>query len=240
MAGGALDKLKSGSSGSKGSGSVVGQVYIGPGVGTQQVDIAGVGTVVTASDTMTTFNAKKRYFEDAKVESGWLFTLKKNGYGDVSPIKAKALYDLAVDGASQFYVGSGGGRKITPEQYLQWYAKDTGVSGSGQPTVSVQKYLFQPEEIQSLIDDTLKSSLNRKATDSETKEFYTAIQKMIDEGTVTTTKRVGGKTITETKPGYSKEKAQAVITEKLKTDSPQDFQEKQSLDFGDFLAKLKG
>ena len=91
-----------------------------------------------------------------------------------------------------------------------------------------------------MIDDTLKTSLNRKATDSETKEFYTAIQKMIDEGTVTTTKRVGGKTISETKPGYSKEKAQALITEKLKTDSPQDFQEKQSLDFGDFLAKLKG
>jgi hypothetical protein len=235
-----LDKLKSSSSGSKGGGSVVGQVYIGPGVGTQQVDIAGVGTVVTASDTMTTFNAKKRYFEDAKVESGWLFTLKKNGYGDVSPIKAKALYDLAVDGASQFYVGSGGGRKITPEQYLQWYAKDSGISGSGQPSVSVSKYLFQPEEIQSLIDDTLKTSLNRKATPSETKEFYTAIQKMIDEGTVTTTRRVGGKTISETKPGYSKERAQALITEKVKTNSPQDFQEKQSLDFGDFLAKLKG
>jgi hypothetical protein len=238
--GGALDKLKSKSSSSQSSGSVTGQVYLGPGVGTQQVYIPGSSPLTIESDSMTTFNAKKRYFEDAKVESGWLFTLKKNGYGDVSPIKAKALYDLAVDGASQFYAGSGGSRKITPEQYLQWYAKDSGASGSGQPTVSVQKYLFQPEEIQSLIDDTLKSSLNRKATDSETKEFYTAIQKMIDEGTVTTTKRVGGKTISETKPGYSKEKAQAVITEKLKTDSPQDFQEKQSLDFGDFLAKLKG
>jgi len=238
--GNALDKLKSSSSGSKSSGSVIGQVYIGGGVGTQQTNISGVGSITTASDSMTTFSAKKRYLEDPKVESGWLVTLKKNGYGDVSPAKAKVLYELSVDEAAKWYQQSGGSKKITPEQYLQWYAKDAGVSGSGQPTVSVQKYLFQPEEIQSLIDDTLKSSLNRKATASETKEFYTAIQKMIDQGTVTTTKRVGGKTITETKPGYSKEKAQSVITEKLKTDSPQDFQEKQSLDFGDFLAKLKG
>jgi len=238
MAGGALDKLKSGSA-TTGS-SVVGQVYIGGGVGTQQTNVSGVGMVTTLSDAMTTFSAKKRYLEDPKVESGWLVTLKKNGYTDVSPAKAKVLYELAVDEAGKWYQQSGGTRKITPEQYLQWYAKDSGISGSGQPSVSVSKYLFQPEEIQSLIDDTLKTSLNRKATPSETKEFYTAIQKMIDEGTVTTTRRVGGKTISETKPGYSKEKAQALITEKVKTNSPQDFQEKQSLDFGDFLAKLKG
>lgn len=226
--------------GSGTTGSVAGKVYVGPGT-SKTITMKKTGQKIeVVSDNMTTFEAKKKYLEDSKVESGWLFTLKKNGYGDVSPIKAKALYDLAVDGASKFYVGSGGTRKITPEQYLQWYAKDEGVLGGGGPTVSVQKYLFQPEEIQSLIDDTLKTSLNRKATDSEKKEFYTAIQKMIDEGTVTTTKRVGGKTISETKPGYSKERAEAFITEKLKTDSPQDFQEKQSLDFGDFLGRLKG
>ena len=234
----ALDKLKSGSL--SGGTSTAGKVYVGPGAKkTIKMKKTG-GELEVESDNLTIYEAKKRYLDDPSIETGWLNTLKKNGYGDVSPAKGKALYDFSVDEAAKWYQQSGGSKKITPEQYLQWYAKDEGVSGSGQPTVSVQKYLFQPEEIQSLIDDTLKTSLNRKATDSETKEFYTAIQKMIDEGTVTTTKKVGGKTISETKPGYSKEKAQALITEKLKTDSPQDFQEKQSLDFGDFLAKLKG
>lgn len=234
----ALETLVS-SSGS--TASVAGQVYIGPGTGTKQVDIAGAGTsVVVPSDTMTTFNAKKRYLEDPKVESGWLFTLKKNGYGDVSPAKAKVLYELAVDEAGKWYQQSGGTRKISPEQYIQWYAKDQGVLGGGGPSVSVQKYLFQPEEIQSLIDDTLKGVLGRKATQAESKEFYTAIQNMIDKGTVTTTKKVGGKTITEIKPGYSKEKAEAMITEKVKAQSPQDYEEAQSLGFADFLGKLKG
>jgi hypothetical protein len=63
---------------------------------------------------------------------------------------------------------------------------------------------------------------------------------MIDKGTVTTTKKVGGKTVTEIKPGYSKEKAEAMITEKVKAQSPQDYEEAQSLGFADFLGKLKG
>ena len=231
----ALDNLKS-SSGT--TGSVVGKVFLGPGKGTP-AGYAGA-TLVPASDAISIFDAKKRYLEDSKVEKGWLFTLKKNGYGDVSPIKAKALYDLAIDGAGQFYSASGGVRKITPEQYLQWYAKDQGLLEGRGPSVSVQKYLFQPEEIQSLIDDTIKNVLGRKATQSESKEFYTSIQNMIDKGTVTTTKKVGGKTVVETKPGYSKEKAEAMITEKVKAESPQDYEEAQSLGFADFLGKLKG
>lgn len=231
----ALDNLRSSSGNTV---SVAGKVFLGPGKGTP-AGYSGA-TFVPASDAISTFDAKKRYLEDTKVESGWLFTLKKNGYGDVSPIKAKALYDLAIDGAGEFYSKSGGTRKITPEQYLQWYAKDQGLTSGGGPSVSVQKYLFQPEEIQSLIDDTLKGVLGRKATQSESKEFYTAIQNMIDQGTVTTTKKVGGKTITEVKPGYSKEKAEAMITEKVKAQSPQDYEEAQSLGFADFLGKLKG
>lgn len=232
---GALDNLK----GNSESTSVGGKVFIGPSKKTVKMRKTGV-EIEIESDNLTIAEAKKRYFADNKIQSGWLATLKKNGYGDVSPRNAQALYELSVDGAAMFYQKSDGLQKITPEKYLQWYSKDTGISGSGGPKISVQKYLFQPEEIQSIIDDTLKSSLNRKATEDETKQFYTVIQDMINQGTVTTTKKVGGKTISETTPGYSKEKAQAVITGKLKEQSPQDFQEKASLDFGDFLRKLGG
>lgn len=231
---GALDNLISGSTGT----SVAGKVYLGPNKGTP-ASYSGA-TLVPAQEGISVIDAKKKYITDPKVESGWLATLKRNGYGDVSPAKAKALYEMSVDEASKWYSESNGARKITPEQYLGWYAKDTGKSAEGGPSVSIQKYLFDPAEIQSLIDGTLKGVLGRKATESESKEFYTAIQKMIDQGTVTTTKKVGGKTITEQKPGFSKEKAEALITERVKTASPQDYQEKQSLDFADFLGRLKG
>jgi len=238
---GALEDLKSGSGSTT---SASGKVYLGTPGGTKTITMKRSGKKITSAiegaGAVTKADAKKRYFEDPTVQSGWLFTLKKNGFGDVSPAKGQQLYDMAVDGASKFYSQSGGTQKITPEQYLQWYAKDQGVLGGGGPSVSVQKYLFQPEEIQSLIDDTLKGVLGRKATQAESKEFYTAIQNMIDKGTVTTTRKVGGKTITEIQPGYSKEKAEAMITEKVKAQSPQDYEEAQSLGFADFLGKLKG
>lgn len=221
--------------------AVSGRVFVGKGKGDAVSQaVAGGVSVSTVGDTKSASKLKTEYLENPKVESAWRKTLAKNGFGDAAndPLKAKALYDLSIDGAAGWYQGSNGKRQVTPEQYLGWYGKSQGLNAG--PSVSVQKYLFQPEEIQSLIDTTLKGVLGRKATASESKEFYTAIQKMIDQGTVTTTKTVGGKTITEQKPGFSKEKAEAMITEKVKTSATQDYQEKQSLDFADFLGKLKG
>lgn len=233
--GGALDNLKGGS-----TGSTVGQVYVGPGK-TKTITMKRSGQKITLeSNTAKVTDLKSSYYTDTMVEANWIATLKKYGYGDVDPLKAAAIYELAVDGAGDWYQKSKGARKITPEQYLQWYAKNQGVGEGNGPKVSVQKYLFQPEEIQSLIDDTLKNVLGRKATDSENKEFYTAIQNMINEGTVTTTKKVGGKTVSEVKPGYTKEKAQALIKKSIEEKAPQDLAEKQSLDFADFLSGLGG
>ncbi len=233
--GSALDNLKSGS-----TASTAGQVYVGAGKKkTITLKRSGMKLEIE-SETAKASDLKSSYYTDPAVEANWIRTLQKYGYGSVDPLKAAAIYELAVDGAGDWYQKSKGARQITPEQYLQWYAKNQGVGDSNKPKVSVQKYLFQPEEIQSLIDDTLKSVLGRKATDSENKEFYTAIQGMIDAGTITTTKKVGGKTVTETKPGYTKEKAQALIKKSVEEKAPQDLAEKQSLDFADFLSGLGG
>jgi hypothetical protein len=233
--GGALDNLKNGN-----TASTAGKVYVGPGK-TKTIKMKKTGKELTIeSSTASVVDLKSSYYTDPAVEANWIKTLQKYGYGTVDPLKAAAIYELAVDGAGDWYQKSKGARQITPEQYLQWYAKNQGVGDENKPKVSVQKYLFQPEEIQSLIDDTLKSVLGRKATDSENKEFYTAIQDMINKGTVTTTKKVGGKTVTETKPGYTKEKAQALIKKSVEEKAPQDLAEKQSLDFADFLSGLGG
>lgn len=233
--GGALDNLKNGN-----TASTAGKVYVGPGK-TKTIKMEKTGKELTIeSSTASVVDLKSSYYTDPAVEANWIKTLQKYGYGTVDPLKAAAIYELAVDGAGGWYQKSKGARQITPEQYLQWYAKNQGVGDENKPKVSVQKYLFQPEEIQSLIDDTLKSVLGRKATDSENKEFYTAIQDMINKGTITTTKKVGGKTVTETKPGYTKEKAQALIKKSVEEKAPQDLAEKQSLDFGDFLSGLGG
>lgn len=223
-----------------GTAAVGGQVFVGTGKGKPtSINIPSGGSYVTYGDTESEADLKTKYYSDPKFERNWMNILKKNGFGDAAsdPIKAAAMFDIAVSGAADWYQYSNGQRKVTPEQYISWWAKGEGL---GQPSVSVQKYLYQPEQIQEVIEDTLKTTLRRKPTEQESKEFYTSIKKLIDEGTVTTTKKVGGKTVSTTTPGYTAEKARALITEKIKAESPQDYQEAKSLEFADFLGKLKG
>jgi hypothetical protein len=153
------------------------------------------------------------------------------------------MWDMAVDGSAAWYNGSGGTRKVTPEQYLQWNSKG---QGNAPALPQKQVYLYDKATIQGLIDDTLSSVLGRKATADENKQFYTAIQGMINEGTVTTTKEVIDKTTgkkvsqSTTTPGFTKEKAAAMIEKELKTNASEDYLQKKSLDFADFLSQLGG
>ena len=69
----------------------------------------------------------------------------------------------------------------------------------------------------------------------------------MNEGTVTTTetKVVGGKkmNVSTTKPGFSKEAAALAIEEQIKSGTAgqkEDYLQKKSLDFADFLSQLGG
>lgn len=251
---GAFDNLKSntsGGGGTTGSGYTAGTVYLG--------SITQPATTTT-SFTGTTYNipagksdravsitdAKKMYVTDAKFRAKWDATVRAAGFESNDPIKSRMLWDMAVDGAADWYQTSNGTQKITPQQYLQWYSKTTGQGAKKDNLPSRQVYMYDPATINNLIDKTLTDTLGRKATDSEQKEFYTAIKKMIDEGTVSTTKtRINPRTgkqesYSVTTPGFTQEKAQSFIEEKLKAANPQDFQEKQSLDFADFLFGMRG
>lgn len=197
---------------------------------------------------MTAADAKASFYKwtDKELNS---FIKKLGSYGikNVTPAKAEQMWIMAVDGASTWYSKSGGTKQITPEQYIKWNSKPTSTGSSTANLPQKQVYLYDKATIQGLIDDTLSSTLGRKATDDENKQFYTAIKAMIDEGTVTTTatKMVNGKktVVSTTTPGFSQEAAAASIQEKIKTGTvsqQQDYLQKKSLDFGDFLSQLGG
>lgn len=246
-----LDELKAALEGGNtgASGFTSGTVYLGT--------ITQPATTAT-SPTGTTYNipagksdkavsvtdAKKLYVTDPKIRAQWDAAVKAAGFESNDPIKSRMLWDMAVDGAADWYQTSNGVQKVTPQQYLQWYSKSTGQKKDNLP--SRQVYMYDPATVNNLIDKTLSDTLGRKATPNEQKEFYTAIKKMIDQGTVTTTKtRINPRTGKEesysvTTPGFTQEKAQSFIEEKLKAENPQDYQEKKSLDFADFLFGLKG
>lgn len=246
---GALEDLLSGKSSGGAGGN---QVYLGPGKGKKTTSVGGTyigsqfvpNTKEIISETNSIADAKKEFYNwtDAQLNS-FIGQLGSYGYKNVSRITAKAMWDMAVDGSAAWYNGSNGTRKVTPEQYLQWNAKGQGT----EPALpQKQVYLYDKSTIQGLIDDTLSSVLGRKATADENKQFYTAIQGMINEGTVTTTKTVVDKTTgkkvsqSTTTPGFTKEKAASMIEQELKTNASEDYLQKKSLDFADFLSQLGG
>jgi hypothetical protein len=230
----ALEELMAKMGGSGTSSSAVGQVYLGEETvaGNYQAAPRVTDKVVSVYDAQQSFYS----WDDATVKS-WQNSLAANGF-KTDLITAKSIWDLSVQGASDWYVGSARNKKITPQDYLTFYSKNQ--ANETGPRVTKNVYLFDKAEVNKLITGKVSEVLGRDAQPEEMKHFYTVIKDMIDQGTVTTTKVVGGQTVTTTKPGYSQAKAEAAIESGLKAASPQDYQEKKSLDFADFLGKLGG
>lgn len=248
----ALNRLKNNTSGAGTTNSYTsGTVYLGSEKVEGYKSVSPTGTVYetkagTRDITPTVADAKKMYIADPAFRAKWDAQVAAAGFGSNDPIKSRMLWEMAVDGAADWYETSEGKQKVTPQQYLQWYAKTKNVGAGGENIPSRQVYMYDPATINSIIDKTLSDTLGRKATDSERKGFYTAIEKMIAEGTVTTTKeRINPKTgkkerLTVQTPGFTQEKAQTFIEEKLKKDNPQDYMESKSLEFADFLFGMRG
>jgi hypothetical protein len=166
-------------------------------------------------------------------------TLKKYGLESNNPLDVEESWFKAVDGAARWFQGSQGTNLVNPENYLQWYSKSQTTGGKKENLPTRQVYLTDPATVRELIDTTVQNVLGRKATKSEMDDFYGAINKMMQEGTVTTSKTrvmngVKENVVTQ-KQGYSQQRAESMIEERLKAQAPEDYAQKKSLDFLDFL-----
>jgi len=222
---GALDNLDSNLSGDQGlAGGYINQVYLGQ-QGPKQVRMKRSGktiTVPSGDKTLTIQQAKAKYLTDEALRASWLQTLKKNGL-PTDPIKARAIWDLSVDGASDWYATSNGKQKVTPEQYLQWYAG--GQKKTATPSLPSRSiYQYTPEQLAAKADEITRDLGGFTVTDEvKSKQWYKdltkALNEMVMQGTVTTTKQVKNpktgkmENVTIQKPEVTTE----AITEKIKT-----------------------
>ena len=197
----------------------------------------------------TIAEAKRRYLTDPKLQSSWLSLLSKNGF-DTDPLNARALWNLSVDGASDWYSTSNGEQKITPQQYLTWYSKGTQKKkGPALPTRQI--YQVPEEQIMSDIDAVTQKVLGRTISDvDKAEEWYTdlvkGINKMYQKGTVTTVKEVVNpktgkkeKQVVQT-PGFSKEGIQERIETTVRAAAPTDVARKERVDFTKWLFSQAG
>jgi len=249
----ALDRLASGLAGETGYATAyTGQVYLGsqkvPGYTTQS-PTGGTYTVKPSTKdlTETTAQAQARYLTDAQLREKWNTALRKNGFG-TDPIQARALWDISVAGASDWYATSNGQQKITPEQYLGWYS-----SGKKKKPALPTRQVYQvtEDEIAADIDEIMLKKAGRTVQDSDKdmgwyQDLVKGISKLYSEGVVTTVKEVKNpktgkmeKVVTQT-PGFSKEQIAEEITSTIEAEDPASVQRKQRIDNTKWLLSRGG
>ena len=235
------------------AGGYVNKVYLGPQKvpgGTIQSPTGGTYTVKPSTKdlTETTAQAQARYLTDAQLREKWNTALRKNGFG-TDPLQARALWELSVAGASDWYATSNGQQKITPEQYLGWYSSGKKKKGPALPTRQV--YQVTEDEIAADIDEIMLKKAGRTVQDSDKdmgwyQDLVKGISKLYSEGVVTTVKEVKNpktgkmeKVLTQA-PGFSKEQIAEEITSTIEAEDPASVQRKQRIDNTKWLLSRGG
>lgn len=233
--------------------SYVNKVYIGSekvkGSKTQSPTGVTYNIPGTTKDKVETIaSAKSRYLTDAELRKKWDTALRNNGI-DADPIQARAIWDLSVDGASDWYSTSNGQQKITPEQYLGWYAGGKKKKAPALPTRQV--YQVPEAETDADINEFLQKKAGRTLQDTDRNEDWyndlvKAINKLYSKGIVTTVQEVKNpktgkmeKVVTQT-PGFSKQEVEQRITSAIEEADPVSVQRKQDLDFANWAFNKMG
>ena len=241
--------------GASSTGGYANKVYFGA-TASKKVTMKRSGQTVTipaGDETKSIADAKRSYLTDEALRNKWNTTLRKNGI-TANPIQARALWELSVDGASDWYATSNGQQKITPEQYLTWYAGGKaggGAGGKAKADLSRQIYQYSPEQIDADINEVAMKVLGREIVDADKeadwyKDLTKGLNKMISKGITTTTKLVKNKKtgkleqVTTQTPEFTKEKAAGAIETAVTEADPMAVERKKNLDFAAWAFEKMG
>lgn len=249
-----LDKLDAYLSGDQGGvGSYTGQVYLGtkkvPGFTTQS-PTGGTYTVKArkGEKVVPLAEAKSAYLTDDALRASWLSTLKKSGI-TTDPIKARALWDISVDGASDWFATSNGTQKVTPEQYLGWYV---GGQKKAPKIPSRSIYQYSPEQLDAKANEIAQDVAGRVITDADKsatwyKNLMSSLNEMVMQGTVTEpTKKVRNpktgkmENVSIQRPEVTTESIAQKITGAIKEADPESVKRKQDLDIEKWFLSQRG
>lgn len=229
-----------------GSATAQNSVYLGGNAGTRQVQMKRTGEFVNVptEDISTIQQANALYLTDEKLRAKWRKTMQKNGLETGNPLVERRAWETAVAGASDWYVTSNGTAKVTPEQYLNWWA---GGSKKKAEVPTRQVYNITPEQIDTDINEIALKTLGRTVTDADRdaewyQDLVKGVQKLYAQGVVSEpakmvkNKKTGKmeRVVTQT-PEFSKEQVTQRITEAVEAADPESLERKKRLDFTGWL-----
>jgi len=205
---------------------------------------------ITMPNILTVQQANSLYLTDPKLQASWRNTMKKYGLETGNPLVERKAWETAVAGASDWYLTSNREAKITPEQYLQWWAGGSKKSGP-KADLARSVYQYSPEQIDADINEVAQKVLGRQIVDADKsadwyQDLTNGLNKMISGGTTTTTKLVKNKKtgkleqVTTQTPEFTKEKAVETIESAVKAGDPVSVARKQNLDFANWAFEKMG
>lgn len=219
----ALGNLMSGlSTGGARTGGVGSDVYVGK---TEMV-VPGVGRTgrkkITVDKTEKLADAIARAYTWSDAErKAFVARARALGYTDVTDLTSPNLWAMAVNGASEWYKNSNGQVKITPEEYLQWYAKSKKLGEAAGPSVSRNIVEYGAPQIRDWINTGLEAKFGRtfeSLNEEERSALFKAVKDYSDKASVSITRKgPKGETITTTKPGATTVGIQEVVEETAMT-----------------------
>lgn len=127
------------------------------------------------------------------------------------------------------------------KDYLTGYQTLAGMvipgTGTGGPSVTQTVTQYDDNYLKSVGNSIAQDFLGRNLSTDELNKIMPKLQAIVNKGTTTTSKKVGGKNVVTTTPGFSQAKAEDVIQTELRLGASQDLQTKQYIDFADFISK---
>ena len=238
------DALKSRISSGGSTGGTGGDVYLGQTVAVVPSGPRGGRKEIKIDNTMNLADAiAKAYTWDAKQRAAFVAKARALGYTDTTDLTSPNLWAMAVNGASEWYKNSNRQVKITPEEYLEWYAKsnkpETGYTG---PSTSKTITNYSGAQIRDWINDGLLKKAGRtfeSLGDEERSQLFNAVDEYLQKSAITTTRKGKreGTTITEVTPGPSTAGVQEVVGKFSQQTLVSDVERQQRINFASWLTQ---
>lgn len=194
-----------------------------------------VGEKANKVDVKFSNTVKQDFWKDETIRTKVKAAMAQAGATNVNDITAFDQWGAIVDKAAAVYAG-GQGAKLTPMDVLNMTVNASG--SANLPRVDVQ--MQDPNVLREIIRSNYRSTIGRLPNEAEEAARMAELQKIINKGSVTTTKTVGGKKVITSTPGFTQAGAEALITEKAKKSAPQDYELQQTSKFNDLLTKWMG
>jgi hypothetical protein len=195
-------------------------------------------TLTTQPNVGFVNNVYKEFWSDEAVKAKVKSAMVRAGRTDVNDVTAYAQWQQVVNASAELYST---GAKLTPMDILNQTMTNSGTANL--PDRNITK--IDPTIVNAIANAAFQSAYMRDGNEEEIKDILkkAGVDKMIAEGSVTTTKKVKNpktgklENVTTTTPGFNAQTAQLTIEDKLKELNPDEFDRTKRIEWQSWLSK---